>query len=431
MINQELRTYIETQLARGVERMSIEKVLRDAGWKEVDIQDTFNAITASKASPIHGSPYSYTGSVNVMPGVEKSSTKNGSLKTFIVTFLLLLIIFGAGTFAYLSYFKILPPQTVLANMMSALRNVNTLEYKIEASVEGATCTDMEYSFEENQESKCNAKKPFSNTTTISGISDISVFTNPIHQLTLTSDNTLPNEDGLSEKAMIQIDLISLQKALYIKVSNLVFPLASFFDTTTFINKWVLIDIAGVQKELLGTDPSSNTELISKEKAERIRDVFLDANILSIVDTADEVREGIPVYAYSFEVTKEKQKELLVNVYSILYEDFTEENTEISREAIEEAVAENIKDLGVIKGELWIGKKDFLPYKIVITPSMMMRDGTFEVTDANISSEFKNYNVPVTVNPPSSVVTFEEVMTKLFAPTGEPATTTPVKVAPKR
>jgi hypothetical protein len=427
MINQELRTYIETQLARGVERSSIEKVLRDTGWKEEDIQNAFTAVLPPKSSPVSASAYIQPGVVNVMQGIEKDSSPKG--RSLLISSLLITLLLVIGGFLYIFYFLIPSPQSALTKMISAIGNVNTLEYKVQASTQGATCTDVRSSFSEEGEvmSVCNVKKPFSNRTTISGVADISSFSNPTHQLTLKSENTLENQDGLSEKAMIQVDLISLQKSLYVKVSNLIFPLASFFDTTTFVSKWISVDIAGLQQQFLGTDPSLNTELISQDKVERIKEMFLNANMLSVVDATEDVFEGNGVYKYTFEINQEQQKELLVDLYSILYEDI---NSEMSEEDIE-AVSQSVKSVGVIEGELWIGKKDFLPYKVVLNPDVVMYNGVYELTSANMVFEFKNYNVPISVQAPASTISFEEVMAKLFAPTTEVAATTSVKVIPKR
>lgn len=427
MVNQELRTYIETQITRGVRREDIERVLRDAGWKEEDIKEGFTA-TIPPCSPFtYTSPaYRQTGAVSVMPGVTNTPPKR-FLKSFLFVLFVIILFLIVGGFVYASYFRIPSPQTALTNMTSALRSINTFEYKIEAQIEGATCSNVSPSYSDEGElmSVCNTKRPFSNKTTVSGVSDITSSNNPIHQLTFTSENTLPNEDNLSEKALVQLDLISLQKVLYLKISKLIFPLASFFDTTTFINKWISIDIKGVQQQFLGTDSSLNTEHISIEKREQIKKVLLDANMLSVVEVAEDIFQGIPVYKYSFEISQEKQKEVLTHIYPILHEDLIKENGSIAQENID-AIAESVKNLGVIEGELWVGKKDFLPYRITITPDIVMYDGVFEITKANIVFEFKDYNVPLIVSAPTSVVMFDEVVKTLFAPVATTTSAIPKK-----
>lgn len=430
MINWELRTYIETQITRGVEESLIRKTLLDVGWRSEDVQEAFLAIMPLYTQPIIVPTDTQPQGVKVMPNIDVSS-KRSSMKSIFIG-LTLLVFVGGGSFAYISYVKIPSPQIALQKMMSALGQITTLEYKVQASTEGATCTDMQYSFlgEGEAMSVCNSKKPFSNTTTISGVADITSFENPMHQLTLVSENTLQNEEGVSEKASIQVDLISVQKALYIKVSNLVFPLASFFDTTLFINKWISFDIAGLQKQYLGTDSSTNTRPISTDKVERIKEAFLNANLLSVVDATQDVFEGNDVYKYTFEINQEQQKEFIMQVYSILYEGVNGADGEISQENIE-AISESVKNLGVIEGELWLSKKDFLPYKIVLNPDVVMYDGVFEVTSANTVLEFKNYNVPISIQAPASTMSFNEVMAKLFAPIPEVATTTPIKIVPKK
>jgi|GEM_PF-3286316 len=431
MINQELRVYIETQIARGVGESLIRKTLLDAGWKSEDVEEVFTSILPPRSQPIFVPVYTQSENIKVMPSGDAVSGK-GSVKSVFLGTILLLVFLGGGAFAYVSYFKMPSPQIVLQKMVSAIEQVTTFEYKVQANTEGSTCTNMQNSFsdEGNVMNICESKKPFSNTTTISGVADISSFENPIHQLTLISENAMQNESGVPEKASIQVDLVSLQKVLYVKVSNLVFPLTSFFNTTPFINKWISLDLGGLQKQFLGTDSFANTELISGDKAQRIKEVFLNANLLSVIDATEDIYEGNPVYKYTFEVSQEQQKEFITRVYSILYEGMNGANSELTQESIK-TISESVKSLGVIEGELWIGTKDFLPYKIVLNPDVVMFNGMFEVTSANTVFEFKNYNVPIVVQAPTSPISLDEVMAKLFAPIPEVATITPIKVVPKR
>ena len=430
MINQELRAYIEDQVKRGVEKPRIMEALLGVGWRKGDVDEAFAVIevekTKTEAFPTK------VDAISVMPAMANSQTSKRRVG-IIVAIVFLVFVFGGAVFAYVTYFRTPSPETVFGKMAEAVAQVTTFGYTINASTNGTMCTDMKYSLssEAGMTSLCDTKKPFSNKTTVSGVADITTINNPTHQVTITSENTLPNQDGTSEKSSVKLDLISINKILNIRISDIVFPQFASFDTSAFENKWVTIDIAGIQKQYLGTDPSQNKEFVSSEKAQRIKNVLLEDKLLSMVASGQDSFEGNPVYKYSFEINQEQQKQVLIRIYSILFDDLNDENGEMSQEN-KDLILNNAGNVGLIKGEVWIGQKDFFPYRIVLNPEVVAYDGIFEVTNANIIVEFRNYNAPISVKIPSPTVTLNEVIAKLFAPVPETATTTPAKkVTPKR
>lgn len=426
MITKELLSYIETQTSRGVEKDLIKKVLIEAGWRELDVNEAFESLTTPSRVSTKDMTQMQVEGVKVMPTVSGNSS-GGMLKLIFVALLMFTILSFAGAFVYVSYFKDPAPQEVLRGMMSTLTGVNTFEYNFNVKSNGSTCDNFEN--RDDIFKTCTSRKDFINITSVSGIADITNFNNPTHQVTFITENRLQGENGVLEKTSAQLDVISLNKKLYAKLSNLNFTQQSFFDTSSFINKWVSIDISEAQKELIGTDPSMNSELITREKTERLKEAFFEADVFSIIHTAKEIFEGKNVYKFSFEITPEQQKQFLIRMYSILYDDLNGQDGQLTQENIN-AISDAVQGFSTIQGDLWVGQDDFLPYKIALNPNASVSKNIFEVNNLSMELIIRNYNVPVSVQAPASIMTFEQVMTELFS-TPKQATTSAKQIAPKR
>lgn len=427
MITKELLSYIETQTARGVEKSLIKKALIDAGWREVDVNEAFESLTVPTQVFAKEETQMQVEGIKVMPTVSGSGSY-GPIKTFFVTIFSLLIFSLAGAYVYINYLKEPSPQIVIKEMVKTLSNINTFEYNFNAKIDGSICTSVD--LQSNISGSCSEKKKFTNLSKISGIADITNFNNPTHNVTFVTENRLQTESGVLEKTSAQLDIISLNKKLYAKLSNLVFTQRSFFDTSTFINKWVSIDISKAQKEFIGTDPSMNSELITSEKATRLKEAFFSTDVFSVIRTSKEILDGKNVYKFSFQITPEQQKQFLIKMYSILYDDLNGQDGQMTQENIS-AISDAMQDSSMIQGDLWVGRDDFLPYKIALNTNTSVSENTFEVNNLSMELVIRNYNVPVSVQVPASTMTFEEVMTELFS-IPKQATTTPAKqIAPER
>lgn len=427
MITKELLSYIETQISRGVEKELIKKALMEAGWRELDVNEAFESFITPLQVSLKDTTQMQIEGIKVMPTVSGNGS-TGLLKTFFVSFLVLVLFSLAGAFVYISYFKDPSPQEVLKGMISAVATVDTFEYNLNIKTNGATC--INFNNRDDIFNTCTSKKNFVNTTSVSGITDITNFNSPTHRVTFITENRLQGEDSVLQKTSAQLDVVSLNKKLYAKLSNLAFTQQSFFDTSSFINKWISIDISEVQKDFIGTDPSMNSELISTEKALRIKESLLSADAFSVVSTSKDVFEGKEVYKLNFEITPEQQKQFIINTYSILFEDLNGEDGQMTEENVN-AISDAMQGLETIQGDMWVGKDDFLPYKITLLSNIAVNKNIFEIGDVSIELTVRNYNVPVSVQAPVSTMAFGEVMTELFS-IPQQATTTPVKqLTPKR
>lgn len=427
MITKELLSYIETQISRGVEKELIKKVLMEAGWRELDVNEAFESFITPLQVSVKDTNQMQVEGIRVMPVVSGNGS-NGLLKTFFVTLLAFATLSLAGAFVYVSYFKDPSPQEVLKGMISAVATVDTFEYSLNIKTNGTTCVN----FDDRNDifNTCTSKKKFINTTSVSGITDITNFNNPTHRVTFITENRLQGEDSVLEKTSAQLDVVSLNKKLYAKLSNLTFTQQSFFDTSSFINKWISIDISEVQKQLIGTDPSMNSKLISSEKALRVKELLLNTNTFSVAGISKDIFEGKEVYKLDFEMTPEQQKQFIINTYSILFEDLNGDDGQMTEENVD-AIYDATQDLQTIEGNMWISKDDFLPYKITLLSNIAVNKNIFEIGDVGIELTVRNYNVPVSVQVPVSTMTFAEVMTELFS-IPQQATTTQVKqLSPKR
>ncbi len=106
--------------------------------------------------------------------------------------------------------------------------------------------------------------------------------------------------------------------------------------------------------------------------------------------------------------------------------FSEINKLISSEPLikeenRQEMMEILKDVEMPSGEVWIGKKDLLLYKIKL--NHVLENTEMEtVADFDIDLEFSNHNEEIKVDIPSSTKTLEEVFAELMGSTFGEATT---------
>lgn len=400
MINEELLQYIRTELNRGVEKDALEKILIDTGWSKEDVLTAMNAVFTVATNPAQvTSPLAQSTTRGVGQSIQSRSKKG--LIVFLLTLFVLFIV--GGVFAYTVFFKKPTAEEVVKNMLLRLAEVNTFEYQIALNATGSTCSNYSYR-DESVTVICNQRNPFSNTSTLSGVADITDVNNPQHRTVFSFKNSL--QDGKS--ASVGGELRSVNKELYFKVSNLSVPQLDTLEIKSFLDTWINVNIASLQRDILGTDPSQNKQFLSQEQITRIKDLAMSSTVLTITQTfPNETLAGADMYHYGFEVSPDTQVQIVRELYKILY------GIEISGD-LEMMLAENVKEIKSIRGEIWLGTKDFLPYKLSFIVEPVDTDA-YAIDNATIVLTFANYNKLVEVDAPANTRSFEDVMQEFFAP----------------
>lgn len=349
MTTQELLDYIKQKKEEGISREEIKKSLQDSGWEEGDIEEGFSSIENSfRGEDIHYSP-------------QETPKKP---KLLIVSAVLGLLIMAGGVFGYFYYYA-KSPEEVVKKMIEKTTQLKSFQYEGEIAIE-----------EDKEEALIS----------FNGASDFHDSENPKVKFGLDFEaDTLPQSVG-AEARMIK-------DVFYFKINNI--PPLGFFDLSSLEGQWIKAD----KKTVMPEEESENFapeeilgEEFRKEQAEKMNEIFIFERKLP-----GEKINGVSVYHYEFSLKEEKLIDLVVdmNKESGMPPPSEEELKEM-REAFQKMES---------KGELWIGKKDFLLYKL--TFSLDIQD---EKSQGKVSfvSRIKNHNEPVQIEVPSPVKTFEEI-----------------------
>jgi hypothetical protein len=180
----------------------------------------------------------------------------------------------------------------------------------------------------------------------------------------------------------------IDKNLYLKFNNLNL---GFIDLSFLSNQWIKIDIEEIAKE----------ENVDLEKIKKSNEEFFKSKLFRPIEYLGEEKiDAIKTNHYKFELDKDEFKRLL------------SENG--SRKLSENEINDIIKDLDKTSGEVWIGKKDYLPYRLKLL-TLYEKNSENETSSgtSTIDIYLKNHNKPVQIDIPSQSKNIEEIMKEFF------------------
>ena len=182
-------------------------------------------------------------------------------------------------------------------------------------------------------------------------------------------------------------------------------LYGFLDLNEFSDQWYKIDFDYLQDELLAQETN-----ITPAQLQIIEQLLTQADILKTIEKiASEKVDGVNTNHYKFTIDEQKLFQLITNLIEVMADREIEEYEYDSMQEVREEIMEYYN--GEISAEIWIGKKDYLPYKFVMNNEF--KDGLDEI---NISTmlTFKNYNQSVQIETPSPVKSLEELIESYYS-----------------
>jgi hypothetical protein len=244
------------------------------------------------------------------------------------------------------------------------------------------------------------------------------------------------------------------KASYLKLTTIPLPLQPFFlmigfDLNQLKDQWIKLDMEEFSKELiesLGTPITPEIEQEfqkAKEREEKIiqkiQTLFQNKKIYVVKkEFPDKKIGGEKVYHYSVALNEAEIKKIMPEIFDILWENYLEPQfqmmtsflppseqppnpkEEIRKEFLK-TVDELFAKIGEISAELWIGKKDYLLYKVegekiidlsklkeskpgVSLPPTQRR----EMIIFSLIIDFSDFNQPLEIEAPKEYNTLKEI-----------------------
>ncbi|KKQ75885.1 MAG: hypothetical protein US98_C0057G0010 [Parcubacteria group bacterium GW2011_GWC1_38_6] len=388
MINQQILDYIKEQLQSGKTKDDIKNSLSTGGWLPSDVEEAFNMLN-SQVQPQLTPP-------DNMSSVRPRKPKKALFA--IISIIIGITIIGGGIFAYLNYSQ--SPESILQKMSSKLIEIKSFEYSGEITAQ--INTDALDTYAGTKDSSSN-KVNFS--INFNGSSDIQDLDNPKDQLALNiKADALPIGDSFFE-----IETRTIDKIIYIKINNL--PDLGIFDLSAVENQWIKIDTENIKKQL-GLEKfeeqikeKQKEQELTPEQIEELKTVLQQAKIFKATEKLpNEKVDGINTYHYKIEIDKEGLKKIFAEISDIAKDKF-----------LSDAEFEKIiESLGFHDGEIWIGKKDLLPYKFSSSLTIKETETSKTSGEFNVILLFKNFNKPISIEIPKPNKSLEEILGELFA-----------------
>lgn len=416
MVNKELLDYINQQVSLGTSMDDIKKILLSNGWLESDVQEAFDMLTVESppAQPVASiqnptvinnnfnpstisnpsTPSTYVSPATPIQAMNPESIydrprKNSKVASTIVLIVLLLLILGGGAYAYQKFMY--SPERIIQRALANSEDIKSIDYNVQAKMNStiddtnSTSTlSMNNAFDFIEEG--NPKLKFS----------FGVDTDALNEL--TGENTSVNAEALI-----------VNKTIYARLNN--FPDFGFFNLDNIVSKWIVID-EGTTKKYINTfrDKEEETkednkiELTPEQKIE-IKASFEKNKFFTISDKfPDSEVSGVKTYHYAISIDKEK----LIN-YSKEVIDIAGE-TLISKQESEEGL-KALEKIEFSDVDIYIGKKDFLPYRI--SSKISITDESTGSSTIDLSFTAKSYNEPVSIVAPVDATPLDKFLEENF------------------
>lgn len=326
----------------------------------------------------------------LLPVLEVPKTNSFSPKKLIPLAGGALLLIAGGALAFVYY----PPSTqkVMAKMYGKLSSITTSEVAgkidMEITLDSSSLPLGDHQVKKDGSTQVKGSFEFDMT------SDISDINNP-----KSSGSIKLSGEGL----VLAAEMRGLGKTFYFKLTEA--PLLGFIDTGTVKDQWIRIE-SDLTKSKPGAIRGDNgTSDLTAEQKEAIKQAWEEAKVIKIDQKLPaETIEGVGTYHYRFSYDKQNVAKLIARVSEIMKKPVTEQQ----RLDLEKGLSQ----MDLKNGEIWIGKKNFLPYKLLLSLSMKSEDGKSYGTLA-FNLNFKNYNKPVQIETPFPSKSIQELFGNTF------------------
>jgi len=468
MANQQLLDYIKQQVQIGISHDETKKALLDIGWQTEDIDEAFNAMPKSEAlneikpvkpaepivkevidtaakevvdtsvkevidTPavkepvITSKPGSYAEAFAVAQAVKKEADelepekpvrKSNRLIFIIIGIILGLSLIGGGVYAYFDYFQ--SPEKVVQKMTQKLATVKSFEYsgqiqsednvtKLLSNVENLIQTDGTAS----TTPATTGNKITTTTISFSGHSDWQNSAKIKNQFTLNIKSNALLEAGIE----LALEVRSLNKDLYLQFTSL--PSIGVISLDALKNQWIKFDLSSFQDK---GDGQNNQVKLTDAQIANIKNLIKNAQLFKITaKLPGEKINGVNTYHYKFAIDKEALQKLMSDSsQSLLNRPLSDQEKADQKSAF--------AAIEVSEGEIWIGKKDYLPYKITINYQYKENDYTKSSGKSLTTILFKNFDKPLSVDIPQNSKTIQELMQGFLGTAAVTTTTSSTTIA---
>ncbi len=345
-------------------------------------------------------------------------------KKILILILLSLVILFSTTFALV--FRVLDPlwnpfrlkpEKVLERMVQQAQKIKTSQGKTEFSLK-ITQNDMKGEYKVGFDWKTDTSQPEKPRS--EGKFEISA-------------SLLEKRESLKTQFVLSGEAKSLDNTLYLKLEK--FPQSIFdflgFESSEIENQWIKIDqesIIEILKEISPQELVLEMEKTLKEKKGFVFDRELTQKVNQILsgkkiylikkELPDEKIGKTKVYHYLISLDNKEITKTILEIFQIITKK-ENKNSEIFpdldetlKKELEKKLDEFFQKIGEIEGEIWIGKKDYLPYRISWQKNLNLSNfGENGEASITLKQEVFKFNQPLSIQPPSEFKNLKTIFEK--------------------
>lgn len=224
-----------------------------------------------------------------------------------------------------------------------------------------------------------------------------------------------------------------------------FPSLSFLTDIGFYpnaikNRWIKLDFESLKELLVDLESEfevpdlvenfERSKLIQKDIEEKLRNLLVGEKLYLIKkELPDEKIDKKNAYHYIFALNRKEIKKLLPEIMEIYFQGIFRllpekfqplpEEKENFVTDLTEKIANILDKVGEIEGEIWIGKKDLLIYKMEVKKSIKLADLTNGKESGNLNFKldinFSNYDQEINIVEPAEFLAIKKVFEEIFGP----------------
>ncbi len=227
--------------------------------------------------------------------------------------------------------------------------------------------------------------------------------------------TLDYKNQESKPATYGFDVRTIDDSTFVKLPTI--PNSVLPDLPPSQDFWIDINANDIAKALEQTGVLVHaSETPPTYLTDKVKQTFLDAHVIQPTEKfSDEIIHGANTYHLGYTINRE-------GFIKVIQAIFAETNASADDPFIKErlnTIQEQINSLASMPyGEIWVGKRDFLPYKMTVHIAIATGSAQKKIADLFMTVSFKNYNTPVTIDAPVDAKKLTDIIAGFFSPKQE-------------
>lgn len=220
---------------------------------------------------------------------------------------------------------------------------------------------------------------------------------------------------------INADLIYIDQKYYLKMNK--FPLIGIIDVSYYQNKWIEIDPVKLAKTPYiqnFQNQAITQDRLPKDFAIYINELFRNKTLFILQLISDnENLNNIAAYHIAYEIDKIELQSFITDLFKKISGNLRPStSTNYNLQNYDKNISTLMQSVKTINGDLWIGKKDNLPYKATFNADIAFHNpiSNNQMTTGslllNITTEFSGYNKPVTISQPKESSSINDIINEL-------------------